>query len=713
MTEVTVIKSKSVEIQFEAILGEQVKLLYIGALRDKNIDVIDVDVHQLSGKQQSAFSLVEVRATGDDTNHKGVKLTSSELTDRLEFVSLTVIDKALGKLVTILQRDPVTDLEVISFLLLYDEAAVVKSWTTLSNQGKVPIGIEYVSSFAYTGIVQLADIGHDYGKNVRIGLPSNEWNIEAQWHFQRLQELGFNFLADGRRRQPSTKRITTTNNSSWSCSEWSPNGILENTNNGQVAMWQIENNGAWHSELDDAGDGLLLRLDLFGPEELDNHWWKNLQPGTDFTSVPIAFTQLEGTAEQAIQEMTKYRRLIRRSNQDNEDLPVIFNDYMNCLFGNPTTDNEIPLIKAAASIGAEYYVIDCGWYADGYWWDSVGEWRESKNRFPNGLTELTDRIRALGMIPGLWLEIEAMGKNSQLAKQLPDSWFFCRHGKRVLDVNRYHLDFRNPDVRQYATAVVSRLVNEYHVGYIKMDYNIMTGIGSDVNADSYGDALLNHCRAYLAWLDNIFKQFPDIVIENCGSGGMRHDYAMLQRHSIQSMSDQNRYDRMSQIAAASATVVTPEQLAIWSYPMQSDDEEKTIYNMINTMLARVHQSGEIGMLSEKQLRIVKDAITVYKSYRRNIPNSLPIWPNGIPTIDDSDAVYGLVIPSTGELLLAVWNSSNDAKVVNVDLTKYLEFAKIDQIFPCNDVKVKITRFESKVQFHFPHGKMARLYRIHV
>ena len=43
--------------------------------------------------------------------------------------------------------------------------------------------------------------------------------------------------------------------------------------------------------------------------------------------------------------------------------PVIFNDYMNCLFGDPTTDKLIPLIDAAAEAGCEYYCIDCGWYS--------------------------------------------------------------------------------------------------------------------------------------------------------------------------------------------------------------------------------------------------------------------------------------------------------------------------------------------------------------
>ena len=61
------------------------------------------------------------------------------------------------------------------------------------------------------------------------------------------------------------------------------------------------------------------------------------------------------------------------------------------------------------------------------------------------------------MVPGLWLEPEVAGKHSTLAEK-PDSWFFLRHGQRVVKNSRLLLDFRNPEVRSYLDAVVERLV---------------------------------------------------------------------------------------------------------------------------------------------------------------------------------------------------------------------------------------------------------------
>ena len=56
---------------------------------------------------------------------------------------------------------------------------------------------------------------------------------------------------------------------------------------------------------------------------------------------------------------------------------VIYNDYMNTLFGDPRIEKELPLIEGAASVGADVFCIDAGWYdsTDGGWWDMVGEWQ--------------------------------------------------------------------------------------------------------------------------------------------------------------------------------------------------------------------------------------------------------------------------------------------------------------------------------------------------
>src|SRR5206468_4416426 len=146
-----------------------------------------------------------------------------------------------------------------------------------------------------------------------------------------------------------------------------------------------------------------------------------------------------------------------------------------------------------------------------------------------------DRIRERGMVPGIWLEPEGVGVSSPVAKSLPEEAFFCRDGQRAGDGgNRHHLDLRHPAARAHLDAVVDRLVGEWGVGYLKLDYNINIGPGTESGLESPGAGLLGHHRAHLDWMAALLDRHPGLVLENCGSGGLRMDYAQLAVAQLQS-----------------------------------------------------------------------------------------------------------------------------------------------------------------------------------
>ena len=538
------------------------------------------------------------------------------------------------------------------------------------------------------------------------------WQKEMNFRTNTFPELGFG------QTQPTVYQRTSvtfelTNTGNWSTKKYLPMGYLENSEADTALFWQIEHNGSWHAEISDVNNHFYVALS--GPTEVQSHWFKQLKPGESFTSVPVAVGVSEGCFDTAMGELTKYRRMIRRPNKDNENLPVIFNDYMNCLFGDPTTEKELPLIDAAAAMGCEYYVIDAGWYAPGEWWDSVGEWQQCYERFPNGIEEVTNYIREKGMVPGVWLELEVMGINCEKAKSVPDDWFFIRHGKRVYDRSRYQLDFRNPAVIDHVNEVIDRVVNQYGVGYIKMDYNIEPGIGTELYADSVGQGMLEHERAYLKWLDGVFEKYPELVIENCSSGGLRTDYAMLARYSIQSTSDQEDYRNYATIAANAGAALTPEQAAIWSYPLKDGDEEETIYNMVNALLLRIHQSGHLAQLSKERHALVKEGIEYYKSIRQDIKKALPVWPNGFATSLDHFLCAGWKIE--GKSYLAVWRRYGETSEYDIPLEKLTEGKPVKEVrlaYPKESLKEHVSYEVSEdQQLHvsFKEPVMARIFEI--
>ena len=294
-------------------------------------------------------------------------------------------------------------------------------------------------------------------------------------------------------------------------------GALSRIDGSQTWLWQIEHGGSWRWEFGDFWNSLYLVAS--GPEDQDHQWSKILKPGEIFHSVPVALTVVDGSLNTAYTPLTQYRRSIRRWHADNEHLPIIFNDYMNSLMGDPTTEKVEALIAPAAKAGAESFCIDCGWYSDDAgWWDTVGQWEPSLIRFPSGLKGVLDKIRAAGMIPGLWVEPEVVGVYSPVADHLPKEAFFPRSGQRVIERNRYQLDYRYPLVIKRMNKIINRLVNELGAGYSKFDYNIDVVQGTDVNSSSPGDGMLEHRRAYLAWVSHLFDRYPNLVIESCSSG---------------------------------------------------------------------------------------------------------------------------------------------------------------------------------------------------
>ena len=130
------------------------------------------------------------------------------------------------------------------------------------------------------------------------------------------------------------------------------------------------------------------------------------------------------------------------------------------------------------------------------------------------------------------------------------------------------------------------------------------------------------------------------------------DGALLQRHSIQSSSDQTDYRKTAAIAVNAVSACTPEQCAVWSYPLADGDEEETIFNMVNSLLLRVHQSGPLWGVDAGRRALIKEALDYYKRIRKDLSHGLPFWPLGFASFESPWTALGLRCP--GRAYLAVW-----------------------------------------------------------
>ncbi|WP_433918163.1 alpha-galactosidase [Streptomyces canus] len=591
--------------------------------------------------------LVEVTATGHGRLWSGERFIETAIGDRLTYRGHETVREGGGERTTIRLADPETGLVAEVVLETAPGAGFLRSRVRLVNEGSTPLRLESVSTLTVGGITDVT--GSLDG--LTLHWADNDWLAECRWRQApfRDQVVPLNRPAHGHEGRGCFER---SSQGSWSTGRHLPMGALTDLS-GRAWLWQIESSAGWRFETGEREGAAYVAL--FGPDDAHHQWQHTLAPGEDFHTVPAVLVRGEtGGLDAAFGELTDYRRLIRRDHPDHRALPVIYNDYMNTLMGDPTTDKLLPLVEAAGRAGAEVFVIDAGWYDDDAqgWWDAVGAWQPARGRFPGGIQEVLDAIRGHGMVPGLWLEPEVVGVRSPLADTLPPEAFFRRGGLRVTEHGRHHLDLRHPAARAHLDAVVDRLVGEWGVGYLKLDYNINIGPGTENGSESPGAGLLGHHRAHLDWMSAVLDRHPGLVLENCGSGGLRMDYAQLAVTQLQSTSDQQDLLRYPPIAASAATAVAPEQAAVWAYPQPDHTPDRIAFTLSGALLGRIHLSGFLDRMNDEQFELVRSAIRVYKDIRPEIADARPFWPLGLPGWEDGWIAHGL--RGRDATLVAVW-----------------------------------------------------------
>jgi alpha-galactosidase len=250
------------------------------------------------------------------------------------------------------------------------------------------------------------------------------------------------------------------------------------------------------------------------------------------------------------------------------------------------------------------------------------------------------------------------------------------------------------------------VVNDFGAGYIKLDYNVDSLQGTELNADSFGQGLLEHNRAHLAWLEGILSRYPDLVIENCGSGGGRMDYAMLSRLQVQSMTDQENYLKLPGILVGTSAAVLPEQLAIWSYPLAQADADQASFNMVTAMMCRIHQSGRLDSISADGLLQVTNGIRIYKEViRSHIPYTAPFYPLGLPDVTNRKTPVALGMRAPGWTALSVWRLEGSE---TVELP--VKAANAEILYPV-DLGIEVKAAEGKLSVRFPRARMACILRL--
>ncbi len=598
----------------------------------------------------------------------------------------------------------------------YADCGVLRVFHRIRNCSAEPLAVSQVSAFVLFGLCKdsLRAL-----RRTRLYRFCNSWHCECQPRRISLFEAGLYSAGHA-----SFRRIYGSNKGAWSTKEELPQGIVESDAE-SFLMFCIESPDDWYWELGECPqEGYPGGAYLYtgGADAYEHEWELRLAPQEAYETPTVAVCT--GTSvDDVVAQMTRYRRHIRAPYAGDAALPVVFNDYMHLSWDSPSEEGTRRMVPVAAALGADVYVIDCGWHneEDGsIIYPYVGQWRESNKRFPHGIRNIIDYIHRHGMKAGLWLEPEVVGeKCTEMIAHYPEDAWFSVGGNPVIVGGRRFLDYRCEAVRTYMDAVIDRVVGEYGADYLKFDFNQDCGSGTDALGDKPGRGLELAVQAFFSWVDGVRRRYPALIIEGCASGGQRLDHFSTSQWALVSSSDQTDYRKYPWIAANILSAVLPEQAGVWSYPVDSwvkgfaptkdwvrahVSDETVIMNMVNAMLGRVHLASHLELLSEEQQALVAEGIACMKRLAAFKRHAVPCFPEGFARFGDRSAVCGL--RADGQMLLAVWSIGGDGKV-EANLPAFSS-AQCEVLYPAS----RATDFSfanGKLTVFLPKGSSARCF----
>jgi len=317
-----------------------------------------------------------------------------------------------------------------------------------------------------------------------------------------------------------------------------------------------------------------------------------LAPGESVTAPSVVLTVAADldAARLALQRAVAAEILPRTEFTDS--VPVEWNHWW------PYEDQEVTKTviaanaQAAHDLGIEIATVDAGWFgsadAASDWQEQRGDWASvNTERFPSGLVALGDSIRAAGVLPGMWIEAEAVGASARLRSEHPELLALAVDGRRhdpsyrLMTVSLDARDHRflgyvcmgSEAGRAHVLESMSRLISDTGARWIKLDFNIDPDAGCTRTDHGHGagDGLFRHYEGLYAVLDELRERHPDIMLESCSSGGLRIDLGLARHVHGFFLSDPDYTEHHLEVLAGASQLLPPIGILHWSWSQWRGD----------------------------------------------------------------------------------------------------------------------------------------------
>lgn len=617
----------------------------LGRLVDPRPHLEERAVQRESGhapRGRAVSPLVQVAREGDVAaggRVQGHSLLDSETTRNLRPLDLRVEETATGRVV-------VTELGTLDGLVATHRLTwrageeALRVATRIENRSPRPITLTLVSSVVLSDLTPFA--ANDAPNRLALYRLRSTWSAECRLVRDPLERLHLERpWGGGAAVSERFGQVGTMPNR-----QWAPFVALEDAEAGVTWGLQLAWAGSWQIEIARRDDGVNLVAGL--ADANFGHFWRTLAPGELLDTPEARLAAVDGDVDDCCHALVScqghLRPAARAAGQaggrspvgeaglpsgdhgqepgPGEDvhpspefeLPVVANDWCS-VWGRPTHETVTRMAERLSGLGVDYLVIDAGWYAtaSGSWFDEHGDWQPSRVSFPGGLEATAAEVRRHGIVPGLWFELETVGASSS-AFHLSDR-LLQAHGRPVTAGVRRFLDLRQEAVREGLVDQVVGLLRRGRFGYLKIDYNETLGVGCD-GAESPGEGLRRQVEAGYELLRRLRQELPELVIENCASGGSRLEPSFMDHCDVASGSDAFEVPEVPIVAANVARLVPAGRTLVWVVPRVGDDERRLVYVLAGGFLGRPCLSGDVADLDDRSSGLLRQALELYRRAAR-------------------------------------------------------------------------------------------------
>jgi alpha-galactosidase len=308
-----------------------------------------------------------------------------------------------------------------------------------------------------------------------------------------------------------------------------------------------------------------------------------------------------------------YRKHLISSKWRDVKRPLLINSWEAAYF-DFDDDKLVAFAEEAKKLGIEMLVMDDGWFGKRNNDDSsLGDWYVNENKLKGGLGSLIKRVNDVGLKFGIWYEPEMISPNSDLYRAHPDWCLHIEGRDKSIARNQLVLDMSRQDVVDNIFEQMSSVFSNNKIDYIKWDYNrSLTEVASLLlPCERQKETFHRYILGVYQLMDRFTKAFPDVLFENCASGGGRFDTGMLYYSpQIWTSDDTDATERCTiQFGTSLCYPVSSMGAHVAARPRTSLEARGDV-----AMMGSFGYELDPRKLSDAEKAIVKDQIAQYHKY---------------------------------------------------------------------------------------------------